>query len=90
MAAVLLLAPIMFPIAKQQLGINDVQYAMVIVTTMNVGLVMPPVGVGFYVACRIGGAKPDGVMAAIWPNIVALLIGVILVDAVPWISTVLV
>lgn len=85
--AVLLLAPIMFPIAKT-LGINDVHYAMVIVCAMNVGLMMPPIGVGFYIACKIGGAKPDDVIGAIWPYLVALLVGVIVIAAVPWISTV--
>jgi tripartite ATP-independent transporter DctM subunit len=84
--AVLLLAPIMFPIARK-LGINDIHYAMVVVTTMNVGLMMPPVGVGFYVACRIGEAKPDEVISAIWPYLLALLIGVVVIAAVPAIST---
>lgn len=85
--AVLLLAPIMFPIAKK-LGINDIHYSMVIVCAMNIGLMMPPIGVGFYIACRIGGAKPDDVIGAIWPYLVALLIGVVIIAAVPWISTV--
>ncbi|WP_235965097.1 TRAP transporter large permease [Caenimonas soli] len=85
--AVLLLAPIMFPIAKK-LGINDIQYAMVVVCAMNVGMMLPPVGVGFYIACKIGGAKPDEVMGAIWPYLLALLIGVVVIAAVPWISTV--
>jgi len=84
--AVLLLAPIVFPIAKK-LGINDVHYSMVIVCAMNVGLMMPPIGVGFYVACRIGDARPDDVMAAIWPYLAALLAGVIIIGAVPAIST---
>jgi tripartite ATP-independent transporter DctM subunit len=85
--AVLLLAPIMFPIAKQ-LGINDIHYSMVVVCAMNIGLMMPPVGVGFYVACRIGGASPDQVMSAIWPYLAALVVGVIVIAAVPAISTV--
>lgn len=85
--AVLLLAPIMFPIAKT-LGINDIHYSMVIVCAMNIGLMMPPIGVGFYIACRIGGAKPDDVIGAIWPYLAALLIGVVIIAAVPWISTV--
>ncbi len=85
--AVLLLAPIMFPIAKK-LGINDIHYSMVIVCAMNVGLMMPPIGVGFYIACRIGGAKPDEVIGAIWPYLVALLVGVFIIAAVPWLSTV--
>ncbi len=85
--AVLLLAPIMFPIARK-LGIHDIHYAMVIVCAMNVGLMMPPIGVGFYIACRIGGAKPDEVIGAIWPYLLALLIGVFVIAAFPWISTV--
>ena len=85
--AVLLLAPIMYPIAKK-LGIHDVHYSMVIVCAMNVGLMMPPIGVGFYVACRIGGAKPDEVMTAIWPYLLALLAGTAVIAAVPTISTI--
>ena len=57
----------MFPIAKK-LGINDIHYSMVIVCAMNVGLMMPPIGVGFYVACRIGNVAPDEVMGAILAN----------------------
>ncbi|ACB33094.1 TRAP C4-dicarboxylate transport system permease DctM subunit [Leptothrix cholodnii SP-6] len=84
--AVLLLAPIMFPIAKK-LGIHEIHYSMVIVCAMNVGLMMPPIGVGFYVACRIGDAKPDDAMVAIWPYIAALLGGVIVIAMFPWFST---
>lgn len=85
--AVLLLAPIMFPIAKK-LGIHDIHYSMVVVCAMNVGLMAPPIGVGFYIACRIGGASPDEVARAIWPYLAALVVGVIIIAAVPAISTV--
>ena len=82
----LLLAPLMFLIARQ-LGINDVHYAMVVVTAMNIGLMMPPIGVGFYVACRIGDVSPDEAMGAIWPYIVALIVGLLVIAYVPTIST---
>ena len=49
---------------------------------------LPPIGVGFYVACRIGDAPPDDVMGAIWPYIAALVVGLVVIAAVPWISTV--
>jgi tripartite ATP-independent transporter DctM subunit len=84
--AILLLAPLMFPIARQ-LGINDVHYAMVVVVAMNIGLMMPPIGVGFYVACRIGNVSPDEAMGAIWPYIVALIVGLLVIAYVPTIST---
>ena len=85
--AVLLLAPIMFPIAKE-LGINDIHYSMVVVCAMNIGLMTPPIGVGFYIACRIGDAKPEDVIGAIWPYLIALLVGVLIIAAVPSISTI--
>ena len=85
--AVVLLAPIVFPIARK-LGIHDIHYAMVIVAAMNVGLMMPPIGIGFYLACRIGDAPPDEVMRAIWPYLAALLVGVCVIAAVPAFSTI--
>ena len=84
--ALLLMAPLMFPIAKS-LGINDVHYAMVVVCAMNIGLMMPPVGVGFYIACRIGNVSPDEAMGAIWPYLLALIGGLVIVAAIPQIST---
>ncbi|PTE23410.1 hypothetical protein C5F48_02135 [Cereibacter changlensis JA139] len=86
--AIVLLAPIMFPIARG-LGINDIHYAMVIVTAMNIGLMAPPIGIGFYIACKIAKVPADAVMARIWPYLLALLIGLGVIAAVPWFSTAL-
>ncbi|WP_246736054.1 TRAP transporter large permease subunit [Enterovirga aerilata] len=84
--AIVLMAPLMFPIAKG-LGINDIHYSMVVVTAMNIGLMTPPVGVGFYLACKIGGVSPDEALGAIWPYLVALFAGLVVIAAVPWFST---
>jgi tripartite ATP-independent transporter DctM subunit len=86
--ALVLMAPLMFPIARK-LAINDVHYAMVVVTSMNIGLMMPPIGIGFYIACKIGNVSPDEAMGAIWPYLVALFIGLLVIAAVPAISTIL-
>jgi TRAP-type C4-dicarboxylate transport system permease large subunit len=80
------MAPLMFPIAKS-LGINDVHYAMVVVTAMNIGLMTPPIGIGFYVACKIGNVSPDEAMGAIWPYLLALLVGLVVIALVPGFST---
>jgi tripartite ATP-independent transporter DctM subunit len=84
--AIVLMAPLMFPIAKS-LGINDIHYSMVIVTAMNIGLMTPPIGIGFYLACKIGNVSPDEAIGAIWPYLVALIIGLLIVATVPGIST---
>ncbi|MFT4013655.1 MAG: TRAP transporter large permease subunit [Paracoccus sp. (in: a-proteobacteria)] len=86
--AIVLLAPIMFPIARG-LGIHDIHYAMVIVTAMNIGLMAPPVGIGFYIACKIANVPADQVMRGIWPYLAALLVGLLVIAAVPWFSTAL-
>ena len=84
--AIVLFGPLLFPIART-LGINDVHYAMVVVLAMGVGLFAPPFGVGYYAACAIGRASPDAAMRRIWPYLGALVLGLILVAAVPWFST---
>jgi tripartite ATP-independent transporter DctM subunit len=84
--ALVLMAPLMFPIAKA-MGINDIHYAMVVVTAMNIGLMTPPIGIGFYLACKIGGVSPDEAIGAIWPYLVALLVGLVAIAAIPGIST---
>jgi tripartite ATP-independent transporter DctM subunit len=84
--AIVLMAPIMFPIAKN-LGINDIHYSMVVVTAMNVGLMAPPIGIGFYIACKIGNVSPDEAMGAIWPYIGALFVGLLVIAMIPALST---
>ncbi|OYX14962.1 MAG: hypothetical protein B7Z15_02145 [Rhizobiales bacterium 32-66-8] len=83
--AIVLMAPLMYPIARQ-MGINDVHYSMVIVTAMNIGLMTPPIGIGFYLACKIGNVPPDQAIGAIWPYLLALLVGLLLIAGIPWLS----
>ncbi len=86
--ALVLMAPIMFPLARN-LGIHDIHYSMVIVVAMNIGMMAPPIGVGFYIACKIGNVPPDSAMRAIWPYIGALMLGLILIACFPILSTAL-
>lgn len=83
--AIVLLAPLMFPIAKD-LGIHGVHYAMVVVVAMNIGLFAPPVGIGYYIACSIGKVAPDAAMGTIWFYLAALLLGLAAIALVPAIS----
>lgn len=83
--AIVLFGPLLFPIARQ-VGIHEVHYAMVAILSMGLGLFAPPFGVGYYVACAIGGANPDEGMRHIWRYLLALLVGIIIVAAVPWLS----
>lgn len=83
--AIVLIAPLMFPVAVT-LGVHEVQYAMVAVLAMSLGLFSPPFGVGFYSACAVGGVNPDAAMRDIWVYMASLLVATIIVAAVPWLS----
>jgi tripartite ATP-independent transporter DctM subunit len=84
--AIVLFGPLLFPIAKQA-GVHEVHYAMVVILAMGMGLFAPPFGVGYYAACAIGRVNPDEGINPIWGYMLALLAGLILVAAIPWIST---
>ena len=84
--ALVLLAPLLFPIARQ-LGIHEVHYSMVVILAMGIGLFAPPFGVGFFTACAIGNVDPDEAVSRVWPYLGALLVGTIMVAAFPWLST---
>jgi tripartite ATP-independent transporter DctM subunit len=84
--AIVLFGPLLFPIARQ-VGVHEVHYAMVVVLAMGIGLFAPPFGVGYYAACAIGRVSPDEGMRPIVGYVLALLVGLVVVAAVPWIST---
>jgi tripartite ATP-independent transporter DctM subunit len=83
--AIVLFGPLMFPIARQ-IGVHEVHYAMVVILAMGIGLFAPPFGVGYYAACAISRINPDQGMRPIVGYMLALMVGLILVAAVPWIS----
>jgi tripartite ATP-independent transporter DctM subunit len=83
--AIVLFGPLLFPIAKQ-VGVHEVHYSMVVILAMGIGLFAPPFGVGYYAACAISRIHPDEGMKPIIGYMLALLIGTIIIAAVPWIS----
>jgi TRAP-type C4-dicarboxylate transport system permease large subunit len=59
---------------------------MVVILAMGIGLFAPPFGVGYYAACAIGRVEPVAGMRPILGYMLALVIGTIIVAAVPWFS----
>jgi tripartite ATP-independent transporter DctM subunit len=83
--AIVLFGPLLFPIARQ-VGVHEVHYAMVVILAMGIGLFAPPFGVGYYAACAISRIHPDEGIKPMLGYMLALLIGTILIAAVPWFS----
>ena len=81
--ALLILAPLLLPIATK-LGISDLHYGIVLLIAMGVGAFLPPLGVGFYIACVIARAPMGASARAMAPYVAVLLAGLLVVTFVPW------
>ncbi|GJE04594.1 TRAP transporter large permease [Methylobacterium isbiliense] len=82
---VLIMAPILFPIAAK-LGIDPVHFGILIVVNMEVGMCHPPVGLNLYVASGITKMGITELTIAVWPWLLTMLIFLVLVTYVPAIS----
>lgn len=84
--SIVLFGPLLFPIART-MGVDEVHYAIVVVLAMGVGLFAPPFGVGYYSACAVSRINPDAGLKPIVGYLITLILGLIVIAAVPWFST---
>jgi C4-dicarboxylate transporter DctM subunit len=82
---VLILAPILFPIA-QRLGIDPVHLGIIMVVNLEIGMVTPPVGLNLFVAAGITRMSIMEVARAALPWSLVLLAFLMLVTYVPAIT----
>src|SRR6266576_1226832 len=83
---VLLLAPILFPVAVK-LGVDPIHFGIVMTINMEVGLIHPPVGLNLYVASGIARMGLTETTVAFAPWIVVMVLYLLLVTYVPEIAT---
>lgn len=83
--ALIIFGPLLVPIATE-FGINPLHYGIVLLFALGIGAFSPPVGVGLYVACAVGGVAPERVWPKLIPYMGALLVGLFIVTFVPLIT----
>jgi len=84
-AIILILAPILFPIAVQ-LGIDPIHLGIIMVVNMEIGLITPPVGLNLFVASAVTGMPVTQVIRAVMPWLILMMVFLVLITYVPWIS----
>jgi len=86
--ALIVFVPVMYPIALQ-LGIDPLHYGILIIASIGIGVFLPPIGVGLFIACAI--AKMNIVDSArdMVPYLIILFAGLLVVTFVPWFTLVL-
>lgn len=81
-AAILIFVPILMP-AVYELGIDPLQAAMVVMLTLAIGLITPPVGVVLFVVMRVGKVQMLPLLKAVMPFLIAEICAVALLCVVP-------
>ncbi|MCZ2292601.1 MAG: TRAP transporter large permease subunit [Burkholderiales bacterium] len=82
---VLILAPILFPIATQ-LGIDPIHFGVLMVVNMEVGMCHPPVGLNLYVSSGITKMGITELTVAVWPWLLTMLVFLVIVTYWPPLS----
>ncbi len=84
-AIVLIMAPILFPIAMK-LGIDPIHLGIIMVVNMEIGMITPPVGLNLFVLAGITGQSIVWAVRAAFPWLCVLLFFLVLVTYIPQIS----
>jgi C4-dicarboxylate transporter DctM subunit len=82
---ILILAPILFPIAMQ-LGIDPVHLGIIMVVNLEIGMVTPPVGLNLFVTAGITKMSIGQVIGAALPWLSLLLVYLVFITYVPIVS----
>jgi len=81
LAAMMIFVPVFTPIAAH-LGWDPIHFALVLIVTLLIGTVTPPVGLQLYIAAAIGKV-PISKMGIIWPFVAAMVLVVVVMVFVP-------
>ena len=85
---VIILGPLLLPVALH-LGVDPLQFGIVLIEAFGIGSIVPPVGLGLYIACAIVRTEVHNTFRPIAGYLAVLCVGLLLVATVPWITDVL-
>jgi tripartite ATP-independent transporter DctM subunit len=89
-AAISILVPILMPVVIKA-GIDPVQFGVVMVLNLMIGLLTPPVGMVLFVLARVAKMSFDRTVMAVLPLLIPLLIVLVLISLIPqltlWLPT---
>jgi len=84
-AAIIILAPILFPIATS-VGIDPVHFGIVMVVNLSIGFITPPLGVNLFVACGISKLSLEEVSKGIIPFFLVMVLALTIITYIPSVS----
>lgn len=79
---IIITTPIFLPVATQ-LGMDPVQFGVVLILNLGIGLVTPPIGSVLFVGCAVGDIPIEKSVRSIWPFYGAMIAVLMLITAFP-------
>lgn len=83
-AALILVVPILLPIAVEQFGISPIHFGVVVCLNLVLGLLTPPVGTGLFVASAMTGVSPMKIARTLAPFLLSVLLLLVWFSYDPW------
>jgi len=84
-AAILVLAPILTPIAMS-FGVDPVHFGVIVVVNLALGMCTPPLGVNLFAACAVARISLDRIVPALLPFILVIFGCLMAITYLPFIS----
>lgn len=83
--AVLIFTPIFLPIVRA-FGMSDIQFGIMMIANLCIGLCTPPVGTCLFIGCGIGKTSIAKVTPSMIPFWIAMVVSVVLITYMPFLS----
>ena len=84
----IILVPVLMPLVKM-MGLDPVHFGVVMVMSVCLGVITPPVGVSIYIVCGIAGISMEEYSKFLLPFLIALAVSVFIIAYVPMLCLIL-
>ncbi|MGM0874570.1 MAG: TRAP transporter large permease [Bacillota bacterium] len=84
-AAIIILTPILLPVALQ-IGYDPIHFGIIMIVNLAIGFITPPLGVNLFVGAGISGLSLEQLSKAIVPFFVAMVITLLIIIVIPQLS----
>ena len=85
LAAIIILTPILLPVAIK-IGVDPVHFGIVMIVNLAIGMITPPMGINLFVGSRVGGTKLEGAIRGVMPFMLSMIVVLLLLTYVPALS----
>ncbi|MBR5681505.1 MAG: TRAP transporter large permease [Clostridia bacterium] len=83
--AILIFTPILLPIVTK-LGLDPIQFGIILIANLCIGLCTPPVGTCLFIGCGVGKSTIAKVTVKAVPFFLAMVVSLLLITFIPWLS----